>query len=98
MPALIAGFFEHFASYMPFLQQADITARANAGRLWNIHALAIAALASRYDVNLLRKIVPLLTSKYRFSPLSVHSSDLRGDHSSIYLSMAKVSTRVVKSK
>ena len=98
MPALISGFFEHFATYMPFLQQGDITARAKAGRLWNIHALAIAALASRYDVNLLHKMPPLLTSKYRFSSLSVHSSDLRGDHSNIYLSMAKVSARVSKIK
>jgi hypothetical protein len=55
MPVLTLAFFEHFAVYMPFLQQGDITARANAGRLWNIHALAIAALASRYDPNPLQK-------------------------------------------
>jgi hypothetical protein len=93
MLALILGFFEHFGSYMPFLQQGDIT---NAGRLWDIHALAIAALALRYDVNLLHKIASFLTSKFRFSHLSVHSSDLRGDHSNIYLNMAKVSARLLK--
>ena len=49
MTTLIMVFFEHFGAFLPFLRQADITARANAGRLWNIHALAIGALASRYD-------------------------------------------------
>jgi len=52
MATLISVFFEHFGAYMPFLYQGDISARANAGQLWNIHALAIAALASRYDPDL----------------------------------------------
>lgn len=71
MPPLILAFFEHFGTFLPFLRQEDITARHNAGRLWNIHALAIAALASR------------------FSPLSVHAPEPRGDHSIAYLSVAK---------
>jgi hypothetical protein len=47
MQSLITTFFEHFGPLFPFLRQDDIVQRAAAGRLWNIHALGIAALASR---------------------------------------------------
>ncbi|KAG8825762.1 hypothetical protein FRC17_008546 [Serendipita sp. 399] len=49
MSTLIPVFFEHFGAFFPFLNQTDITQRAATGRIWNIHALGIAALASRFS-------------------------------------------------
>lgn len=49
MQSLIGTFFDHFGSLFPFLKRDDIVQRANAGRLWNVHALGIAALASRFS-------------------------------------------------
>ncbi|PVG04096.1 hypothetical protein CPB86DRAFT_771556 [Serendipita vermifera] len=46
---LIPIFFEHFGPFLPFLRQADIVQRASSHRLWNVHALGIAALASRFS-------------------------------------------------
>lgn len=47
MPTLVTTFFEHYGPFFPFLRKEDIMYRATGGRLWNIHALGIAALASR---------------------------------------------------
>ncbi|KAG8825253.1 hypothetical protein FRC19_011817 [Serendipita sp. 401] len=66
MATLIPTFFEYFGSFFPFLKQVDITQRATSGRLWNIHALGIAALASRFSA------LPVHSSEPRFQYSSMY--------------------------
>ncbi|CCA67980.1 hypothetical protein PIIN_01847 [Serendipita indica DSM 11827] len=68
MSLLVPTFFEHFGAFFPYLKQADISQRASAGRLWNIHALGIAALASRFSTH------PAHAAEPRFQHGSVYLS------------------------